>query len=35
MARPIFFLVAEDRRVLDALAGDLRRRYDADYQVVG
>jgi thioredoxin reductase (NADPH) len=34
MSRPVIFLVAEDGRVLDALAGDLARRFGADYRVV-
>ena len=34
LPRPIFFLVAEGRDRLEALAADLRRRYDADYQVI-
>jgi thioredoxin reductase (NADPH) len=33
--RPVFFVVAEDRRRLEALTRDLQRRYDADYDVVG
>ena len=34
MDRPVIFLVADDGRVLDALAGDLGRRFGADYRVV-
>jgi thioredoxin reductase (NADPH) len=34
MPRPIFFLVAEDSGPLEALARDLRRRYDTDYRVI-
>jgi thioredoxin reductase (NADPH) len=34
MSRPVIFLVAADGRVLDALAGDLGRRFGADYRVV-
>jgi thioredoxin reductase (NADPH) len=34
MDRPLIFLVADDGRVLDALAGDLGRRFGADYRVV-
>jgi thioredoxin reductase (NADPH) len=34
MSRPVIFLVADDGRVLDALAGDLGRRFGADYRVV-
>jgi thioredoxin reductase (NADPH) len=33
--RPVFFVVAEDKRRLEALTRDLQRRYDADYDVVG
>ncbi len=35
MRKPIFFLVHDQERVLEALAGDLHRRFGADYQVVG
>jgi thioredoxin reductase (NADPH) len=35
MAQPIFFIVADDQRVLDALAVDLRRRFGTDYRVLG
>ncbi len=31
----MFFVVAEDEHRLEALTSDLRRRYDADYRVVG
>jgi len=34
MSWPVIFLVASDGRVLDALAGDLARRFGADYRVV-
>jgi thioredoxin reductase (NADPH) len=34
VSRPVILLVAHDRRVLDALAGDLGRRFGADYRVV-
>jgi thioredoxin reductase (NADPH) len=34
MSRPVIFLVATDGRVLDALAGDLGRRFGADYRIV-
>jgi thioredoxin reductase (NADPH) len=34
MSRPVIFLVADDGRVLDALAGDLGRRFGADYRIV-
>ena len=34
MDRPVIFLVADDGRVLDALAGDLGRRFGTDYRVV-
>jgi thioredoxin reductase (NADPH) len=34
MDRPVIFLVADDGRVLDALAGDLGRRFGADYRIV-
>ncbi|HEX8133100.1 MAG TPA: FAD-dependent oxidoreductase [Actinomycetes bacterium] len=34
MSRPVIFLVAADGRVLDALAGDLGRRFGADYRIV-
>jgi thioredoxin reductase (NADPH) len=34
MGRPVIFLAAADGRVLDALAGDLGRRFGADYRVV-
>jgi thioredoxin reductase (NADPH) len=34
MARPYFVLVSEDAPRLNALAGDLKRRYEADYQLV-
>src|SRR5919108_5090838 len=35
MSRPVIFLVADDGRMLDALAGDLGRRFGADYRVMG
>jgi thioredoxin reductase (NADPH) len=34
MQRPHFVVVSEDAPRLDALAGDLRRRYEPDYQVI-
>jgi thioredoxin reductase (NADPH) len=34
MGKPLFFLVDEDQPRLEALAGELRRRFDRDYQVV-
>jgi thioredoxin reductase (NADPH) len=34
MSRPVIFLVADDARVLDALAGDLGRRFGADFRIV-
>src|SRR5215470_5492161 len=34
MRRPAFLLVSSDASRLDALSGDLRRRYEADYQVL-
>jgi thioredoxin reductase (NADPH) len=34
MSRPVVFLVADDARVLDALAGDLGRRFGADFRIV-
>ena len=33
--QPIFFVVDEDPSAVEALAGDLERRFDADYRVVG
>jgi thioredoxin reductase (NADPH) len=33
--RPVLFLISDDGGVLDRLAADLRRRFDADYRVVG
>ena len=33
--QPIFFLVDEDPAAVEALAGDLERRFRADYRVVG
>ena len=33
--RPIFLLVSEDGPQREALTADLKRRYDADYQVIG
>ena len=33
--RPIFLLVSEDGPRREALTADLKRRYDADYQVIG
>jgi len=34
LPRPIFFLVAEDVPKLQALAQDLKRRYEADYRIL-
>ena len=34
MSRPVIFLVAADGRVRDALAGDLGRRFAADYRIL-
>src|SRR5919204_1912847 len=34
MSRPVIFLVADDGRVLDALPGDLTRRFGTDYRIV-
>lgn len=34
MQRPIFVVLSEDESRLEALTGDLRRRYDADYRIV-
>ena len=33
--QPIFFIVDEDPAAVEALAGDLERRFRADYRVVG
>ena len=33
-SRPIIFLVVDDERLLDQLAGDLGRRFGGDYRVV-
>ena len=35
ISQPIFFVVDEDPSAVDALAGDLERRFHADYRVVG
>jgi thioredoxin reductase (NADPH) len=35
LSQPIFFVVDEDPSVVEALAGDLERRFRADYRVVG
>jgi len=35
MPKSIFFIVANDRTVLDALTEDLRRRFGADYRILG
>ena len=35
LSQPIFFVVDEDPSVVEALAGDLERRFHADYRVVG
>jgi thioredoxin reductase (NADPH) len=34
MSQPVIFVVADDRRVLEALAGDLARRFGGDYRVL-
>ena len=34
MPQPLIFLVADDERLLDQLAGDLERRFGRDYRVV-
>src|SRR5690242_15457982 len=34
MSRPVLFAVADEREELRELAGDLRRRYGADYRVL-
>jgi hypothetical protein len=34
MGRPILCLVTDQGRVLDALAGDLARRFSADYRIL-
>jgi thioredoxin reductase (NADPH) len=34
VGRPVFFLVNDDEGVLEALAGELRRRFGADYRVL-
>ena len=35
MPQPIFFIVADDRRMLDALTVDLQRRFGTDYRILG
>jgi thioredoxin reductase (NADPH) len=35
MRQPILFLVNDQDRVLDALAGDLARRFGVDYRILG
>ena len=35
LSQPIFFVVDEDPSVVEALAGDLERRFRADYRVMG
>ena len=35
VARPIFFVVDEDPSVVETLVGDLERRFQADYRVMG
>jgi thioredoxin reductase (NADPH) len=35
MSQPIFYLVVEDAARLDALSDDLRRRFSADYRMLG
>ncbi len=34
MPQPLIFLVVDDERLLDQLAGDLERRFGRDYRVV-
>ena len=34
MGTPILLVVDEDRAVLEALSGDLGRRFDVDYQIL-
>jgi len=34
MPQPVIFVVADDGRMLDALAGDLRKRFATDYRVL-
>jgi thioredoxin reductase (NADPH) len=34
MPQPVILLVADDGSMLDALAGDLRRRFDSDYRIL-
>src|SRR5205809_6190498 len=34
-AQPVFFVVDEDPAAVETLAGDLERRFQADYRVVG
>ena len=35
VSQPIFFVVDEDPSAVEMLAGDLERRFQADYRVVG
>ena len=35
VSQPIFFVVDEDPSAVEALAGDLERRFRADYRVMG
>jgi thioredoxin reductase (NADPH) len=35
VAQPVFFVVDEDPSAVEMLAGDLERRFDADFQVMG
>src|SRR5512140_992989 len=35
VSRPIFFVIDEDPSTVEMLAGDLERRFHADYRVVG
>ena len=35
VSQPIFFVVDEDPSAVETLAGDLERRFHADYRVMG
>jgi len=35
VAQPVFFVVDEDSSAVEMLAGDLERRFEADFQVIG
>ena len=35
MPQPTFFAVTENNQLLDGLTADLRRRFEADYRVLG